>query len=87
MERTMLVRLFRNGMRYPIGSYRFWVRRYFEIIVHPNRQVEIDEYESFTTTEECPAQNSKRFHVGRSILDRKVGRVIEEKGTGWGRSG
>ena len=86
MERTMLVRLFRNGMRYPIGSYRFWVRRYFEIIVHPNRQVEIDEYESFTT-EECPAPGSKRFHVGRSVLDQKGDRVIEEAGTGWRKSG
>ena len=86
MERTMLVRLFRNGMRYPVGNYCFWVRRHFEITVHPNEQVEIDEYESFAT-EECPDQGSKRFHVGRSVLDQKAGHLIEEPGTGWRKSG
>ncbi len=82
MERKTLVRLFQNGMRYPTGSYCFWVQRCFEITVHPNHQVEIDEYESFCT-EERPAQGSKRFHVGRSVLDKKAGQVAEHAGTGW----
>ncbi len=86
MERKTLVRLFQKGMRYPKGTYRFWVRRCFEITVHPNHQVEIDEYESFCT-EERPAQGLKRFHVGRSVLDKKAGQVVEHSGTGWDNAG
>ncbi len=96
MDRKTLVRLFKNGMRYPQGSYRFWVQRSFEITVRSNNCVEIDEYESFAAeeglhlrrlrqvVEKKPA--GERFHVGRSILDQKASQVIEHSGTGWQRT-
>ncbi len=96
MDRKTLVRLFKNGMRYPQGSYRFWVRGCFEITVCSNQCVEIDEYESFVAEEGLhlrrlregaeKKQAAKRFHVGRSILDKKAGQVIEHSGTGWQRA-
>ncbi len=96
MDRKTLVRLFKNGMRYPRGSYRFWVRRCFEITVCSNQSVEIDEYESFIAEEGLHLRHlrqiaqkkpaAERFHVGRSILDQKAGQVTEHSGTGWQRT-
>lgn len=92
MDRQMLVELFRDGMRYPAGRHELWVSRCFEITVRPNRVVQLDEYEGFATdTGDAPKrgrrprskESGKMFHVGRSVLHLKEGRVVEESGGGW----
>lgn len=86
MDRQQLVNLFQTGMKYPPGRHRFWYSRCFEVTVHPGKIVELDEYENFTT--ENPRKTKKRqetgmFHVGRSVLHLKQGKVIEHCGDGW----
>lgn len=92
MDRKMLIELFRDGMRYPAGKHQLWVSRCFEITVHPNQVVQLDEYEGFVTENKEALSRVRRFrskeadkmfHVGRSFLHLKEGRVIEESGGGW----
>ena len=90
MDRKLLIDLLQDGMRYSEGKHRFWVSRCFEITVHPEEVVELNEYEGFVTeknstsvTREKAAKPTDMFHVGRSILDLKSGRVVEETGAGW----
>ena len=92
MDRKKLVDLFQRGMQYPPGKHRFWVSRCFEIHVRPDSVVELDEYEGFSS-EAGPDLKSVKgrrqtdkemFHVGRSSLDLRDGRVKEESGVGWG---
>lgn len=93
MDRKMLVELFRDGMRYPAGKHQLWVSRCFEITVCPNQVVQLDEYEGFATENNEPSKRGRRpraiqepgkmFHVGRSVLHLRQGRVIEESGGGW----
>jgi hypothetical protein len=86
MDRKKLVELFRRGLQYPSGKHRFWVSRCFEITVHPDKVVDLDEYEGFASETGKPArkrQCSDMFHVGRSVLDLKDGTVVEERGDGW----
>lgn len=94
MDRKVLVELFRKGMQYPPGKHRLWVRRCFEIRLRPDRMVEIDEYESFSTKKRGadvsaqsqragPKDSRKMFHVGRSVLNLRDKQVVEENGTGW----
>ncbi len=52
--------------------------------------VELNEYEGFVTeknsataTREKAIKLPEMFHVGRSILDLKNGRLVEETGGGW----
>ena len=95
MDRKKLVDLFQKGMQYPPGKHRFWVSRCFEINVRPDSVVELDEYESFSS-EAGPALKSVKgrrqtdkemFHVGRSRLDMRDGRVKEDAGEGWSGPG
>lgn len=77
-------------MLYPPGKHRVWFSRCFEITVHSDERVELDEYESFTAP---PARSGKgrvpfrkgeeMYHVGKTVLHLKEGRVVEEKGAGW----
>ena len=91
MDRMKLVDLFRKGMQYPPGKHRFWVSRCFEIHVRPDSVVELDEYEGFSSEAGPELKSSKgrrqtdreMFHVGRSMLDLRDGRVKEESGQGW----
>ena len=81
MDRKKLIQLFQKGvMEYPVGKHQFWIARRFEIHVQKN-QVQLDEYESFSTVSE--PESREMFHVGRSILHLKDGRVEEELGDGW----
>ena len=91
MDRKKLVDLFRKGMQYPPGKHRFWISKCFEITMRPDSVVELDEYESFCS-EAGPNLKSikrrrqsdkERFHVGRSLLDLRDGRLTEESGQGW----
>jgi len=92
MDREKLVDLFKKGMQYPPGKHRFWVSRCFEIHVRPDSVVELDEYEGFSSEAGPEIKSVKRrrqtdkemFHVGRSMLDLRDGRVQEESGAGWG---
>lgn len=94
MDRKKLVDLFQKGMQYPSGKHRFWVSRCFEINVRPDSVVELDEYESFSSEAGPDLKSGKRrrqtdkemFHVGRSMLDLRDGRVEEETGEGWSAS-
>jgi len=92
MDRKLLIELFRDGMVYPPGKHRFWISRCFEITVRPDKVVELDEYEGFSADpsgkipkHRNPRKKGKKamFHVGRSILHLKEGRVVEETGGGW----
>ncbi len=92
MDRKSLIELFRKGMQYPAGKRRFWIARCFEITVRPDSVVEMDEYEGFSSDhdgvpegEAQPAGTGSRgmFHVGRSVLHLKDGRVVDEEGQGW----
>lgn len=92
MDRKLLVELFQDGMEYPPGKHRFWISRCFEITVRQNRVVELDEYEGFSADRKANrsirrrAKNRRQeemFHVGRSVLHLKDGRVVEETGAGW----
>ena len=91
MDRKKLVNLFQKGMQYPPGKHRFWISRCFEINVRTDSVVELDEYEGFSSEGGPNLKSSKRrrqtdkemFHVGRSMLDLKDGRVTEESGQGW----
>ena len=94
MDRKMLVGLFQEGIQYSLGRHRLWISRCFEINVRPNQVVELDEYESFSAEKavgsdrsrwvrKAPKKKQEMFHVGRSILDLKDGRVVEESGAGW----
>ena len=93
MNRKLLIELFQDGMEYPPGKHRFWISRCFEITVRPDKVVELDEYEGFSadrntkrSTRRRRAKNHSRnemFHVGRSVLHLKDGRVVEEAGVGW----
>lgn len=81
MDRKKLVSLLQTGMAYPPGKHCFWIARCFEIHVRPDRVVELDEYESFSATGTPDA--SRMFHVGRSVLHLKDGKVVEQAGGGW----
>lgn len=92
MDRKSLIELFRNGMQYPAGKRRFWIARCFEITIRPDSVVEMDEYEGFSSDHEgisdgdCPSLSigsKEMFHVGRSVLHLKEGRVVDEEGRGW----
>ena len=93
MDRKLLIELFQDGMEYPPGRHRFWISRCFEITVRPDKVVELDEYEGFSADRNASQATRRRrprsrrreemFHVGRSILHLKDGRVLEEEGTGW----
>ncbi|MBI1953244.1 MAG: hypothetical protein HYS41_03885 [Candidatus Omnitrophica bacterium] len=83
MDRTTLIRLLKDGMHYPTGKHRFLVQRCFEITVHPNRMVEVDEYEGYAT---AAKKANDYFHVGRSVVSLKDGEVTEEPGRGWPNS-
>ena len=94
MNRKELIGLFQRGMQYPPGKHRFWISRCFEITVHSDFLVELDEYEGFAS-EKNRKQSFKpsggtttkgMFHVGRSVLDLGNGQVTEEPGEGWERS-
>ncbi len=91
MDRKRLIDLFQKGMQYPNGKHRFWISKCFEITVRPDAVVEMDEYEGFSS-EVGPALKSQKgrrqtdkemFHVGKSVLDLRHGRVTEESGQGW----
>ncbi len=95
MDRRNLIELFRKGMNYPSGRHRFWISRCFEITVRPDSLVQLDEYEGFVPqggesqdgrVHSEGDQLSEMFHVGRSVLNLKSGRVIEEQGKGWGQA-
>ncbi len=95
MDRKMLIDLLQDGMKYSPGKHRFWISRCFEITVHSSERIDLDEYEGFTTDKDSHAKNGthliqdkrgspqEMFHVGRSIIDLKGGRVVEETGVGW----
>ena len=99
MNRQQLVKLFQNGLTYPPGKYLFRYSRTFEVMVHSDRKVELDEYEGFTVRDGSVSKaqdrqdrrtrrkevplDEKVFHLGRSILHLDEGRVEEEPGTGW----
>ncbi len=84
MDRKHLVELFRKGMQYPPGRHRFWFSRCFEITVHPDEVVELDEYESFSADKSAAQRTDlEMFHVGRSVLHLKEGKLIEHRGDGW----
>lgn len=92
MDRKSLIELFRKGMQYPTGKRRFWIARCFEITVRPDSVVEMDEYEGFSSDHDgvpeaeahLAGRSSKEmFHVGRSVLHLKDGRVVDEEGQGW----
>ena len=91
MDRNMLIELLQDGMHYPPGKHRFWVSRCFEITVRPDKVVELDEYEDFKTENgrtqkhpHPPKQGSQgMFHVGKSVLYLKGGRLVESTGGGW----
>ena len=96
MDRKRLIDLFRRGMQYPPGKRSFWVSRCFEIVVREDSVVEMDEYEGFSTEDGTDGESSGEvssskkgssksgmFHVGRSILDLKDGKVVEQDGMGW----
>ncbi|MBI3318431.1 MAG: hypothetical protein HYZ90_04680 [Candidatus Omnitrophica bacterium] len=92
MDRKVLIGLFLEGMRYPRGKHQLWVERCLELNVRPDEVVELDEYEDFSTQKKKtpPAARPRKggapremFHVGRSVLHLKEGRVIEKEGSGW----
>ena len=96
MNRKELIDLFQGGMQYPPGKHRFWISRCFEITVHPDSMVELDEYEGFASEKREKEKKNRgasggtstkgMFHVGRSVLDLKDGQVTEEPGKGWERA-
>ena len=81
MDRQKLIDLFRKGMEYPTGKHRFWIARCFEITVRADQVVELDEYESFS--HRGTPDSSDMFHVGRSVLHLKEGKIIDQDGEGW----
>jgi len=88
MDRAVLIKLFQDGMRYPPGTRRLWVSRCFEVTVRPDQVVEVDEYEGVaiegaddTPRTRC-AHDGEMLHRGRSRLDLKDGRVIEQPRAG-----
>ncbi len=93
MDRKLLIELFQDGMEYPPGKHRFWISRCFEITVGSDKTVQLDEYEKFSAGRKpAPSRRARRqkriggeemFHVGRSTLDLRSGRVVEESGAGW----
>ena len=92
MNRNLLIELFRDGMRYPTGKHQLKISKVFEITVRPDEVVELDEYEGISTDGDLrphkrrPAtEGSSRemFHVGRSVIHLKDGKVVEESGEGW----
>ena len=95
MDRKVLIELLKEGMEIPSGKHRLWISRCFEITVRPNRVVELNEYESFSSEKgdgplqkapQEPARSDREmFHVGRSILHLEEGKVVEESGTGWSK--
>lgn len=97
MDKKMLIGLLMDGMKYAAGKHRVWISRCFEIQVRPDQVVKLDEYEGFSTEDGISPQRGRRdsdaedqkgmFHVGRSILHLKNGRVIEQPGAGWGKGG
>ena len=95
MDRNKLIALFKQGMRYPLGTHRLWCCRCFEMTVRPEGVVEVDEYEGVSPSGKAldpprhPAlQEALRgmFHVGKSILHLKGGSILERTGQGWGIS-
>lgn len=89
MDRKQLTQLFREGMRYPQGKHRVTVSRIFEITVHPDSRVQLDEYEGFAVKdraiEKHPKNSAEMFHLGRTVLHLKEDHVVEEPGSGWGK--
>ena len=91
MDRKLLIDLLQDGMKYSQGKHRFWISRCFEITVHPSEVIELDEYEEFLAEDPQvkPIRQKKgktpqeMFHVGRSILHLKEGRIVEQIGGGW----
>lgn len=93
MDRKLLIDLLQEGMQVPPGKHRFWVSRCFEITVRPDKRVvELDEYESFSTEKDLKPKQGRSpetsrgremFHIGKSILHLRDGRVVEESGEGW----
>ncbi len=96
MDKKMLIGLLMDGMKYAAGKHRVWISRCFEIQVRPDEVVELDEYEGFSTEDGISpgrgrrssdaAEQKEMFHVGRSILHLKKGRVVEQPGSGWGEA-
>jgi hypothetical protein len=97
MDRKALIGLFQQGMRYPLGKHRLWFCRCFEVTVHPEGIVEVDEYEGAAPSGRRNPDGPRHpglkealkgmFHVGRSLLQLPGGRVLEQTGQGWNGSG
>ncbi len=93
MDRKVLIGLLQDGMQYPPGKHRLWISRCFEITVRSDKVVELDEYEGFSAEKSLASpkrvrlaeggKQSEMFHVGRSILDLRDGKVTEQSGEGW----
>ncbi len=92
MDRKVLIDLLQDGMEYPPGKHRLWISRCFEITVRPDKIIELDEYEQFFAEQgssgrkPAPAPRKKdreMFHVGKSVLDLRQGKITESSGAGW----
>lgn len=91
MNRKLLIKLLQDGLHYTQGRHRVWVSKCFEITVRPDRVVELDEYEGYTEESGIPASRKtaqaqgapSMYHVGRSVIHLKDGRVVDETGAGW----
>ncbi len=94
MDRTVVVELLRNGtMKYSVGRHQLWVSRCFEITVHTNKLIEVDEFEAYDEKNGMKFRNGtvpdgkrhdRMYHVGRSILSLKDRQVIDTvPGSGW----
>jgi hypothetical protein len=91
MNRKLLIQLLQDGLHYTKGKHRVWVSKCFEITVRPDRIVELDEYEGYTEESGVSASRKRplaeeapsMYHVGRSVIHLKDGRVVAETGTGW----
>ena len=93
MDRKTIVELLRNGMKYSIGRHQLWVSRCFEITVHPNKVIDVDEFESYDEKNGLKFRNGtvpeakrrdRMYHVGRSVISLKDRQVIDTvPGSGW----
>lgn len=88
MDRTLLLKLFMDGMRYPPGTRQLWVTRCFDVTVHPGQVVTVDEYENAVVQEAARAasrtmccRHHELHHAGRSVLDLRTGLMTEHPGT------
>lgn len=92
MDRALVVDLLKNGILCsPRKKYRIWMSRCFEISVRSGRMVEVNEYEGYAEENGAksrrleisdPKAPEKMYHVGRSVILPKSGKVIEERGNG-----